>query len=207
MRKFFALLMVLVFVFMSSLSFAGGRELTFEKFQNLSSLGATPADADEIPVFDASGIEVKRVLFTRLPGGSAFEGNVVFQTTIIASGRINAASTAASSSTNLAPANLPYSILRKFIGGAGGLDETDGGTRLQNAKPGQVMVFIIAEAGATGSWIITPNTSLVIDTITMNSKGDMVALRYFDDTIGWTLISNDGAVIVYNTITGIPAIP
>lgn len=128
-------------------------------------------------------------------------GDVIFRTSLLAVGRVGAASTVASSSTNLAPASLPYSVLTKFICGAGGLDLTDGGTRLQNGTKGQMLVLICGGVLTGGSWIVTPVTSSTLTTITFDAAKETATLTYFDDTTGWVLIGSEGATIAYDAIS------
>lgn len=130
--------------------------------------------------------------------GFTATNDVTFRTSLIAAGRVNGASTVASSSTNLLPANLPYVLLRKFVSGGGGLDTTPG-TTLQNGTIGQVLVLQIAGLMAGGTWVLTPTTKTGFTSITFDTKGDTVTLLYVDNTIGWIVVANGGAVINQNT--------
>jgi len=137
----------------------------------------------------------------------AVAGDVTFRTSLLAAGRVNAASTVASSSTQLAPSSLPYVVLRKYAGGNNSLDETDGGTRLQNGTSGQVLVLILQEVDTDGSWIVTPETSLTISSLTFDAQGETTTLLYVDDTIGWIYIANYGTTISLKKQSGIPPRP
>lgn len=119
-----------------------------------------------------------------------FTGDVTFRSSIIANGRYAASTQVASSSTNLAPTNLPYGILYKNIGGGTG-DSADGGTKLPNGVAGQTITFIISSGGGTGggTWVITPTTKTGFTTITFNNKGQGATLLYLNDTIGWVITS------------------
>lgn len=123
-----------------------------------------------------------------------FSGDVTFNSTLIALGRAGGASTAASSSTNLAPANLPYLLLRKYVGGGGGLDSTPG-TTLQNGTSGQVLILQIAGLQSGGTWVVTPTTKTGFNSITFDTKGDQAMLIYINDTIGWILGPTQGITI------------
>lgn len=121
--------------------------------------------------------------------------DVIFQTYLYAMGRGNAASSLASSATNLAAWSIPYVFVRKSVGGNSSLDETDYGTRLPNGVDGQVTVFYIGSLMTDGSWIIKPVTCTGFNYITMDTKGDQITLLYVDDTIGWVILDNTGCTV------------
>lgn len=200
-RKLLSL--VLVFAFIATTAFASGNDLAYKKITELET-ATTVASGDYTVVYDASTDTVKKV---DANSPAAISGDVTFQTSLIAAGRVNAASSAASSSTNLAPTSLPYVVFRKYIGGDSGLDETDGGTRLPDGTSGQVIVFIAADVMTNGSWIVTPVTSATISTITFDAVGETATLLYVDDTIGWIVIANEAATVVVKRQTGIPSLP
>jgi hypothetical protein len=131
-------------------------------------------------------------------------GDWLFQTYLYAMGRGNAASSLASSATNIDAWSVPYVFIRKSIGGDSGLDETDGGTRLPNGYDGQVIVFYIGSCMTDGSWIVTPVTRTGFDYITFDAVGETVTLLYVNDTIGWIIIANEGATVTgYNYGAGL----
>lgn len=131
-------------------------------------------------------------------------GDWLFQTYLYAMGRGNAASSLASSATNLGAWSVPYVFVRKSIGGDSGLDETDGGTRLPNGYDGQVIVFYIGSCMTGGSWIVTPVTRTGFNYITFDAVGETVTLLYVNDTIGWIIIANEGATVTgYNYGAGL----
>lgn len=201
MRKWISLVAMVGLLFWTASAFGSGNELAYKRVSELETI--TQAESgDFIPVYDASTDTVKKMDATN-PSGT---GDVTFRTSLIAAGRVNAASTVASSSTSLAPSSLPYVVLRKYIGDGGGLDETDGGTRLGNGIPGQVLVLIAQEVGS-GSWIVTPTTSLTISTLTFDAQGETTTLLYVDDTIGWIYIANYGTTIAIKKQSGIPIRP
>lgn len=189
MRKWISMLVVLAFV--ASTAFASGNDLAYKRIQELETT-TTIESGDYTVVYDASADSVKKV---DANSPAAISGDVTFQTSLIASGRVNAASTVASSSTNLAPSSLPYVILLKSVGGNNSLDETAGGTRLPDGIPGQVLVLMIKALMTDGSWIVTPLTCTGFTAVTLDTKGDVVSLLYVDDTIGWIITSNSGASI------------
>ena len=99
-----------------------------------------------------------------------------------------------SSSTPVAAAQLAYAVIQKRIGGAGGLDETNGGTRLANGTPGQVISLIAIYREGSGTWIITPATKTGFSTITMDAVGEHATLLYVDDTLGWVLQGSNATI-------------
>jgi len=203
MRKGLSLILacVLAFAFAAG-AFASDNDLAYLGFGELESMTVT-ASGDKVPVYDSSTDDVKAMD----ANNPAIAGDQTFRTSLLAMGRVNAASSAASSSTNLAPSTLPYVVLRKYIGGNSGLDETDGGTRLPNGIPGQVLVLIAMDVDTNGSWIVTPVTSLTVTTLTFDAAGETTTLLYVDDTIGWTIIANLGTTVVFERQTGIPSKP
>lgn len=203
MRKFFGGLVILVLaIWCCSFAFASGNDLAYKNITELETMTQSES-GDYVPVYDASTDSVKK-MDANNPSGT---GDVTFRTSLIAAGRINAASTMASSSTNVAPSNLPYMIIRKYIGGGGGLDLTDGGTRLPDGISGQILVLIAQEVGTGGSWIVTPYTSLTISSLTFDAQGETTTLMYVDDTIGWVYIANYGTTISLKKQSGIPQRP
>ena len=122
-------------------------------------------------------------------------GDVTFRSTLISVGRTGGASSINSSSTYLTSAGIAYSIIRKRIGGGGGLDSTNGGTSLPNGTPGQVLSFIITTVQSGGSWIITPVTKTGFSTITFDTANDLATLLYVDDTTGWIILSQAGCTV------------
>jgi hypothetical protein len=201
MRKWISMLVVLAFV--ASTAFASGNDLAYRRIQELET-ATTVESGDYTVVYDASTDSVKKV---DANSPAAISGDVTFRATLLAAGRTNAASSAASSSTDLAPSSLPYVVLRKYIGGASGLDETDGGTRLQNGTNGQILVLQAMDVDAGGSWIVTPRTSVQLTTLTFDAAGETATLMFVDSTIGWLLIANEGATVVYTRQSGIPSKP
>lgn len=119
--------------------------------------------------------------------------DVKFRTSLLANGRVGASTQVASSSTNLAPANLPYCILLKNIGaGSGGADAISQGTELPNGTKGQMLDIIISSCGNNGAasqWLLTPKTATGWSRLTFNAKGQTAMLLYVDDTIGWIIES------------------
>jgi len=200
MRKFLSVLLVLVFAFSMSVH-ADDMDLAYKGLNELETFTGAAAAGDLDVVYDVSANQVKTVSAAT---GLTKSGDVTFQTTLLAVGRVNAASTAASSSTALSPSSLPYSILRKYIGGANSLDLTDGGTRLANGTQGQILILIAQEVATGGSWIVTPVTSLTITTLTFDAVAETTTLLYVDDTIGWVVMASSGTTIVNARQAGIP---
>lgn len=196
------MLWVLFLMFaVASVGFADDYDLAHKRLGELQTL-TEAASGDLVPVYDTSA----RVVKTMDAGALKTAGDLTFQSTLLAMGRANAASTAASSSTNLAPSSLPYVVFRKYIGGSGGLDASPG-TTLPDGTTGQVLVLIAQEVDAGGSWLVTPATSLTISSLTFDAQGETTTLLYVDDTIGWIVLANYGTTIAITKQTGIPAKP
>jgi len=128
-------------------------------------------------------------------GSPVYTGDVTFRTNLLAIGRYNGGSlTLQSSSTPVTATQLAYSVIQKRIGGAGGLDETDGGTRLANGTPGQVISLIAIYREGSGTWIITPATKTGFSTITMDAVGEHATLLYVNDTLGWIIQGSNATI-------------
>lgn len=198
MRKGLIALLIAALMFSAPFALASDNDLAYKGITELSSISNT-ASGDKIVVYDSSTDEVKAMDAT----APVVSGDVTFRTSLIAAGRVNAASTAASSSTSLAPSTLPYVVLRKYIGGANSLD-SDPGTTLPNGTPGQVLVLIAQEVSTGGSWKVTPTTAVSISYLTFDAQGETTTLLYVDDTIGWIVLGNYGTTITLKKQTGIP---
>jgi len=122
-------------------------------------------------------------------------GDLTFQSTLLTNGRVNAVLTLQSSSTEIAETNVPYSVILKIIGSTGGLDETDGGIRLADAKAGQVLVISIIGPEGSGDLVITPVTATGFTTLTFDTVLDSATLMYFNDTLGWVVISTTSVTV------------
>jgi len=122
-------------------------------------------------------------------------GNVAFQTTLLANGRAGGASTVASSSTNLAPSSLPFSVIYKHVGGPGSVDGVGVGTVLPDGKAGQVITFIITGLQSTGTWVLTPSRKTGFDDIVFDTVNDSASLMYYDDTTGWIVVGASGVSV------------
>jgi len=191
-RKCFALLVLALFVFSctSPLAMADDRD-----FAQLG-LGEMPTmtqaeSGDLLLVYDASAKRGKTMDATN----PSVTGDLTFRTDLLATGRKGGASTVSSSSTALDPASQSYTVVRKCIGGAGGLDETDGGTRLKDGKPGQMIVLLAITVEGSGTWIVTPETSLTFNTLTFDAVGEQTTLLYVNDTVGWVVQSTVGTTV------------
>lgn len=133
---------------------------------------------------------------------ATFTGDVIFQSSLYANGRYGASSTAASSSTGLLPANMPYSVLNKLVGGANSLDATPG-TTLQNGVSGQTLQLNVIGIMPGGSWKVTPlstasggkTTTWTSMTFTAISQS---CFMVYDSTIGWIAQAN-AAIVTYQT--------
>ena len=122
-------------------------------------------------------------------------GDVTFRTNLLANGRYNGGSLELqSSSTPVGATQLAYAVITKRIGGAGGLDETNGGTRLANGTIGQVISLIAIYREGNGTWVITPVTKTGFSTITMDAVGEHATLLYVNDTVGWVLQGSNATI-------------
>jgi len=191
MKKMFSILLAVAFLGMCSFANADERDLTYKGITELETFSGATASGDLEIVYDASDGNVKTISAVT---GATRSGDITFQTNLLATGRVNTASTVASSSTDLAPSSLPYVVLLKSVSGAGGLDTTPG-TTLQNGTSGQVLVLVIKSLMTSGTWIVTPTTCTGFTSLTFDTKGDLVSLLYVDDTIGWIVTGNSGATI------------
>lgn len=126
----------------------------------------------------------------------AITDNLVFQTNLVAEGRPGASTQVHSSSTNLAPADLPWAIVYKNVGN-GGPDEAGIGTALPNGKPGQMLTLQVLSVPTGKTWVVTPVTKTGYSKIVFDTIGDQVTLLYVNSTIGWIISSNSGATITH----------
>ena len=190
MRKGFLAILFAFVLAISSAAFASDNDLAYKGFNELSSI-TTSESGDLVAVYDSSTDTVKK----QDASNPTVAGDVTFRENLLATGRKGGASTVSSSSTALAPSTLPYTVVRKCIGGSGGLDETDGGTRLQNGTPGQMIVLIAITVEGSGTWIVTPDTSLTFTTLTFDAAGETTTLLYVNDTVGWVVFANYGTTV------------
>lgn len=190
MKKLISLVALLAFLSVSVFAYASDNDLAYKGINELETMTTSEA-GDYTVVYDASQDKVKK-MDANSPG--AITGDLTFQSTLLATGRTNAASTLASSSTALLPSSLPYVVMLKSVGGAGGLDTTPG-TTLIDGTPGQVLVLVIKALMTSGTWKVTPETSTGWTYVTLDTQGDTVSLLYVDDTIGWIITGNSGATI------------
>lgn len=123
--------------------------------------------------------------------------DVTFQTTLLAMGRTNAASSLASSATQLYLSSLPYVFFRKSVGGAGSCVDSNPGTTLPDGTPGQVTVLFVGSLMTGGTWKVTPTTCTGFSYLTFDTINDQATLLYVDDTIGWIIISHVGVTVTY----------
>jgi len=177
-----------------SLAFAVGNknDLAYVAIDELEN-ATTPVVTDEV-LIARSGVPMQGATLAEVLA-VAQAGDYTFQSTLIATGRINAILVLASSSTEIAGANVPYSVIQKAIGSGGGLDETDGGIRLADAKDGQVLVITIVGPEGDGTLIVTPVTTTGFTTLTFDTILDTATLLYFNDTIGWVVISTTSVTV------------
>jgi hypothetical protein len=154
--------------------------------------------ADSVYDIGASGNEVSNLYVDDV----TMTGNLAFQSTLVAEGRPGASTQVASSSTNLAPVNLPFGVLLKNIGFAPGPDGTGVGSELHDGVAGQTLSIIITSGNGGGTWVLTPDTSTGWTKLTFALKGQIATLVYVDDSIGWVIDSvGSSAALDLPTIT------
>lgn len=129
---------------------------------------------------------------------STIAGDMTFRSTLLAIGGKGASSTVASSSTNLCPSALPYSIVLKSVGENTTCLDTVPGTTLQNGTKGQILVLEVVSLKSNGTWKVAPLKCTGFKYITFDTKGDMVTLWYVDDTVGWIIYSQSGVTVTMN---------
>ncbi len=194
-KRILALFLVSMLVFAVT-CLADGYDYAYKNVNELETATST-ASGDLILVYDASEDKGKTMDAQDIVLGDdiTIDGDLTFQTTLIANGRVNATLTLASSSTVITGTSIPYSYIAKSIGDGGGLDETDGGIRLGNAKPGQILVIAIVDPVGSGTLIVTPDTTTGFTTLTFDAALDTATLYYFNDTLGWILISSTSVTV------------
>lgn len=123
-------------------------------------------------------------------------GNLTFKTSFVAAGSPAASTQVATSSTNLAPATLPFAIIYKNVSpGAGSRDGAGVGTQLPNGVPGQTLRLVVPFIGGSGQWVITPATSTGWTKAVFTTTGEL-RITYINDTIGWVVDSTIGTVTI-----------
>ena len=192
MSKFFTVLCI--GLLMSTLVFAAGNknDLAYIGVDELEN-ATTPVVTDEV-LIARSGVPMQGATLAEVLA-VAQAGDYTFQSTLITTGRVNAILVLASSSTAITGANVPYSIIQKAIGSGGGLDETDGGIRLEDAKAGQILIITIVGPEGDGTFIVTPETTTGFTTLTFDTILDTATLMYFNDTIGWVVLSTTSVTV------------
>ena len=140
--------------------------------------------------------------FTNLvaSGTGTFGSDLTFRGSLLANGRAGGASSMSSSSTFIGSGGLAYSIIFKRVGGGGGLDSLGIGSTLPNGVKGQVLSIYITALQSGGSWVVTPTKSTNFNKIVFDTVGDNAQLTYLDDTFGWVVNQNNGAVLTMNQI-------
>lgn len=121
-------------------------------------------------------------------------GDLTFQSSVLAGGRIGASSTIPSSSNGINPSTLPYSVLLKSIGNVAGETAT-----LPNGTSGQILAIQINGCGPSGTWIVSRTKGSGWTTLTFNAKGDTAVLMY-DATLGWILLSSESVTIAQTAL-------
>jgi|GEM_PF-4019684 len=191
-RKFLSVLFVIAFMFsvVGPFAVADDYDFAYKRLGEMETLTEAASD-DLFLVYDESAKAGK----TMDAANPVISGDLTFQSTLLTNGRVNAVLTLQSSSTEIAETNVPYSVILKIIGSTGGLDETDGGIRLADAKAGQVLVISIIGPEGSGDLVITPVTATGFTTLTFDTVLDSATLMYFNDTLGWVVISTTSVTV------------
>lgn len=116
-------------------------------------------------------------------------GDITFQSTLIANGRIGASSVLASSSSQISPSSLPYSIIKKSVGN----NPNTEATTLPNGTPGQTLVLMLVGCGPSGTWTITPTTATGWASAVMGTRGQELTVLYVNGQLGWIIIGSAGS--------------
>ena len=116
---------------------------------------------------------------------SAGAGDVSFRSSLTAIGQRGGTSAMVSGSTAIP---VSVSLVQKYIG------TTQAGT-LANGLKGQVLKIIVTTNDAAYVYTVTPTTKTGYSTFALDTVGDFVTLLYVDDTIGWIIIGQNGAVL------------
>ena len=191
-RKFLSVLFVIAFMFsvVGPFAVADDYDFAYKRLGEMETLTEAASD-DLFLVYDESAKAGK----TMDAANPVISGDLTFQSTLLTNGRVNAVLTLQSSSTEIAETNVPYSVILKIIGSTGGLDETDGGIRLADAKAGQILVISIIGPEGSGDLVITPVTATGFTTLTFDTVLDSATLMYFNDTLGWVVISTTSVTV------------
>ncbi len=143
----------------------------------------------------SEGLSVSKTGIRATVSATNADGDVPIRTNLLAIGRYNGDSLEMQSSTTpIGTAQLAYAVITKRIGGAGGLDETDGGTRLDDGTPGQELTLYVIYVEGSGTWIITPDTTTGFTTITLDAANEFVTLLFHNSTVGWILKGTNATV-------------
>lgn len=124
-----------------------------------------------------------------------YTGDLTFRTNLLATGRKGGASTMSSSSTYIGAGGLAYTVIKKRVGGGGGLDSTGIGSSLPNGTVGQVISIVITALQPSGSWIVTPVNG-TFQNITFDTVGDNAELLYTAE-LGWVVKNQTGCTVNY----------
>ncbi len=122
-------------------------------------------------------------------------GNLTFQTTLFANGRVAGASASSisSSSTFMSAASIAYAIILKAVGG-NGVDNSPGSI-LPDGVPGQELVILVNKLVSGGSWLLTPTHKTGFNTLSFTAVGSQAELLFVDSTIGWVLKSHSNVTV------------
>lgn len=100
---------------------------------------------------------------------------------------------ATSLTTSQTSISLSYSYVRKAIAS----DPAFNSTILADGTAGQTLTIFITEAEEGGTFTVTPTTKTGFDSVTFYGPDDQATFLYVDDTVGWIIMAESGAVINY----------
>jgi hypothetical protein len=101
-----------------------------------------------------------------------------------------AAATPSATSTTVAADVLAIPVTHQYVAKTSGADAE--ACTLADGTPGQFLTVELATDGG-GDATMTPATSTGFVAVVFADAGDVVTLRYVDDTVGWILIGAFGA--------------
>ena len=193
MKKLFqvGLICLMVMALVATNAFAKDRYHTYKRVTELNTLSAA-ASGDWFIIHDTSTGEVKKID----AGDPAVAGNLIFQTTIFASGHDNGATTMASQASNIDAAHVAFGLVQKTMD-----DPSDQTHTIADGVPGQEITLTLI-AKAAGNWVISEGgaasgaiTNTGWASITLDTALDSITLLWLDDTRGWIITGNNGCTI------------
>lgn len=82
-----------------------------------------------------------------------------------------------------------YALVKKEIGVQVGLAGT-----LANGEPGQILTVLITLRAGSGTYVLSPTTTLGFTSLTFDAAGEYATLLYIDDTSGWVIVATNATI-------------